>query len=149
MSIYEIFKDIHSWFRYVVFVLVLLAIIQSLIGWLGKKAYTEGNRKINLFALISAHTQLLIGIVLYISDIDRKVQFSKAAMQDPNIRYFTVEHWVMMLIAIVLITIGHSKSKRATLPENKHKTIAIFYIIAILVIIGAIMAGKLPIIGSV
>jgi hypothetical protein len=147
MSIYEIFKDIHSWFRYVVFVLVLLAIIQSLIGWLGKKAYTEGNRKINLFALISAHTQLLIGIVLYF--LSPNVQFNSGTMKNDTTRYFTVEHWVMMLIAIVLITIGHSKSKRATLPENKHKTIAIFYIIAFLVIIGAIMAGKLPIIGSV
>jgi len=65
MSAYNIFKELHSGFRYVVCVLVLLAIIQSLLGWFGKKPYTEGNRKINLFALISAHTQLIIGLVLY------------------------------------------------------------------------------------
>ena len=147
MSIYEIFRDLHSWFRYVVFVLVLLAIILSLAGWLGKRPYTEGNRKINLFALISAHTQLLIGIVLYF--LSPIVQFNSQTMKNDTTRYFTVEHWVMMLIAIVLITIGHSKSKRAVLPESKHKTIAIFYLIAFLVIIGAIMAGKLSIVGSV
>ena len=146
MSIYEIFRDIHSWFRYVLFVLVLLAIIQSLIGWLGKKAYTEGNRKINLFAMISADMQLLFGIVLYF--LSPLVKFNSGTMKDDTLRYFTVEHWVMMLIAIALIHIGHSRSKKATTSENKHKSIAIFYIIAILVIIGAIMAGPIHIFGE-
>ena len=147
MSPYEIFKDIHSWFRYVLFVLVLLAIIQSLIGWLGKKAYTEGNRKVNLFAMISADMQLLFGIVLYF--LSPFVQFNSGTMKNDTTRYFTVEHWVMMLIAIALIHIGHSRSKKAITPENKHKSIAILYIIAILVIIGTIMAGKLPVFGAV
>ncbi|WP_259065667.1 cytochrome B [Mucilaginibacter sp. X4EP1] len=146
MNAYEFFKDLHSGFRYVVFIMVVLAIIQSLLGWLGKKPYTEVNRRVNLFALISAHTQLLIGIVLYF--LSPNVQFNSGTMKNDVTRYFTVEHWVMMIIAIVLITIGHSKSKKAILPEVKHKTIAIFYIIAFLIIIGAIVAGHLPVIGS-
>jgi hypothetical protein len=145
MSFYEFFKNLHSGFRYVVFVLVLIAIIQSLLGWLGKKPYTSLNRKINLFALISAHTQLLIGIILYF--LSPYVQFNSATMKTPTTRYFTVEHWVMMLIAIVLITIGHSKSKKLVLPEAKHRVIAIYYMIAFLVIIGAIVAGHLPVFG--
>ncbi len=145
MSIYEIFKDIHSGFRYVVFALVLVAIIQSLLGWVGKKPYTEINRKINLFALISAHTQLLIGIILYF--LSPYVQFNSSTMKDATTRYFTVEHWVGMIIAIALITVGHSKAKKTELSESKHKTIALFYIIAFLVIIGTIMAGHLPVLG--
>src|ERR1700743_551154 len=141
---YAIVQELHSIFRYVLF---LLAIIQSLLGWLGKNPYTPLNRKINLFALISAHTQLLIGIVLYC--VSPLVQFNAGTIKNATTRYFTVEHWVMMIIAIVLITIGHSKSKKIVLPEAKHKTIAIFYIIAFLVIIGAILAGHLPVFGSV
>jgi hypothetical protein len=147
MSPYLIFKDLHSGFRYIVFLLLLAAIIQSLLGWLNKKPYTELNRKINLFTLISAHTQLLIGIVLYF--LSPNVQFNSETMKNETTRYFTVEHWVMMLIAIALITIGYSRSKKIVLPEAKHKTIAIFYIIAFLVIIGAILAGHLPVLGSV
>jgi branched-subunit amino acid permease len=143
---YEFFKQLHSGFRYVVIVLVLLAIIQSLIGWLGKKPYTELNRKNNLFALISAHTQLLIGIVLYF--LSPLVQFNSQTMKNDTTRYFTVEHWFGMVIAIALITIGHSKAKKMELSESKHKTISIFYIIAMLVIIGTLMAGKLPVLGS-
>jgi len=145
MSAYEIFKDLHSYFRYIVFILVLLAIIQSLIGWFGKKPYTESNRKINLFALISAHTQLLIGIVLFF--LSPYVQFNSETMKNDTTRYFTVEHWVMMVIAIALITIGYSKTKKAGISETKHKTTAIFYLIAFLVIIGAIMAGHIPVLG--
>jgi len=146
MNPYEIFKDLHSGFRYVVFLLLLIAIIQSLLGWIGKKPYTEVNRKINLFALISAHTQLLIGIVLYF--LSPYVQFNSSTMKIETTRYFTVEHWVMMLIAIALITVGHSKSKKVAMPESKHKIIVTYYIIALLVIVGAIMAGHLPILGS-
>jgi len=146
MDAYSIFKNLHSGFRYIVFILVLVAIIQSLVGWLNRKPYTELNRKINLFALISAHTQLLIGIVLYF--ISPLVQFTSDTMKNPTSRYFTAEHWVMMVIAIVLITIGHSKSKKVILPEAKHRIIAIWYIIAFLVVLIALLAGHLPILGS-
>jgi hypothetical protein len=146
MGAYEFVKNLHSGFRYVVFLLVLVAIIQSLLGWLGKKPYTEINRKINLFALISAHTQLLIGIVLYF--LSPYVQFNSDTMKNDTTRYFTVEHWVGMIIAIALITVGHSKSKKLALPESKHKTIAIYYIIALLIIVGTIVAGHLPVLGA-
>jgi NADH:ubiquinone oxidoreductase subunit 6 (subunit J) len=146
MDNYVIIKQLHSGFRYIVFLLVLVAIIQSLVGWLNQKPYTETNRKINLFALISAHTQLLIGLVLlFVSPL---VHFDSSTMKDSVTRYFSVEHWVGMIIAIILITIGHSKSKKIILPESKHRTIAIFYIIALLVIVATIMAGHLPVLGS-
>ncbi len=144
MSPYYFFKYLHSGFRYIVFIFLLVAIVQSLLGWLGKKAFTETNRKINLFTLIAAHTQLLIGIVLYF--LSPYVQFNSDTMKNPVTRYFTAEHWVMMLIAIVLITIGYSKSKKAEAPETKHKTVALFYLTAILIIIIAILAGHLPVI---
>lgn len=143
---YSIIQHLHSGFRYIVFILVLVAIIQSLLGWFGQKPYTGVNRNINLFALISAHTQLLIGIVLFF--LSPFVKFSGETMKDPTLRYFTVEHWVGMVIAIVLITIGHSKSKKIILPESKHRTVAIYYIIALLIIVATIMAGHLPVLGS-
>lgn len=146
MNAYSIFRQLHSGFRYIIFVLLIAAIIQSLLGWLNRKPYTELNRKINLFTLISAHTQLLIGIVLFF--ISPNVQFNANTMKNDTTRYFTVEHWVMMLIAIVLITIGYSKSKKIVMPESKHKTIAIYYLIGLLIIIGTILAGRIPIIGS-
>src|ERR1700761_2146102 len=102
MNAYSFVLQLHSIFRYVVVVLVLLAIIQALLGWLGKRPYQPLNKKINLFAMISAHTQLLIGIVLYF--LSPNVQFNGDTMKNEITRYYTVEHWVMMIIAIALIT---------------------------------------------
>jgi hypothetical protein len=143
MNAYSFVLQLHSIFRYVVVVLVLLAIIQALLGWLGKRPYTPLNKKVNLFAMISAHTQLLIGIVLYF--VSPFVQFNADTMKNATTRYYTVEHWVMMIIAIALITIGHSKSKKLILPEAKHRIVFIFYGIALLVVVGALTAGHIKV----
>ena len=143
---YSFLKNFHSGFRYIVFLLIVIAIVQSIAGLLGKKPYTDANRKMNLFAMISAHTQLLVGLILYF--VSPLVSFTKGAMKNDVTRYFTAEHILMMIVAIVLITIGHSKSKKATSPEAKHKAIAIFYTIALLVVVGALLAGHLPIFGK-
>jgi hypothetical protein len=145
MNAYSFFKYFHSGFRYVVIILVLLAIFQSFAGWLGKKPYTEGNRKVNLFALISVHTQFLLGIILYF--LSPFVQFNSQTMKNFDTRYWTVEHLTMMLIAIALITIGHSKSKKITLAEGKHKTIAIFYTLALAIVVAAIILSKRGLLG--
>jgi cytochrome bd-type quinol oxidase subunit 2 len=142
---YSFFKNFHSGFRYIVFILVVIAIIQSLVGWLGKKPYTDANRKMNLFAMISAHTQLLIGLVLYF--LSPLVQFASSTMKNNELRYWTVEHLTGMIIAIALITIGHSRSKKATTPEGKHRAVAIFYTIAFLVIVGTIMQSHRGLLG--
>jgi uncharacterized membrane protein len=140
MNAYSFFRELHSGFRYIVLILLLLAIIGAWAGWLGKKPYGEGQRKLNLFTLISAHTQLIIGLVLYF--LSPFVQFDSQTMKDDTTRYWTVEHLTAMLIAIVLITIGYSKSKKVALPEGKHKTIAIFFTLALVIIIATIILSK-------
>ncbi|GAB2702238.1 cytochrome B [Mucilaginibacter koreensis] len=140
MSTYDIIKHLHSGFRFVVMLLVLLAILQSLTGWLGKKPYTDGNRKLNLFAMISAHIQLLLGLALYF--LSPYVQFTSAAMKSFETRYWTSEHITMMIFAIVLITIGHSRAKKLVLPEAKHRAITIFYTLALVLVAVAIVLSK-------
>jgi hypothetical protein len=146
MSFYFIIKSLHSGFRYIVFLLLIIAIIQSILGWLGKKPFIAINQKVNLFTLISAHTQLLIGIVL--SFLSPYVQWNSETMKNATTRYFTVEHWVMMVVAIALITIGYSKSKKNATSEGKFKTVSIFYTLAFVLIVITILAGHLPLLGS-
>jgi uncharacterized membrane protein len=130
---YEILKSAHSGWRYIVLILLLVAVLQAIMGWFGKKAYTEGNRKLNVFTLISAHVQLLFGLVLYFLS-----PLTKGPMGDALYRYWKVEHIAMMIIAIVLITVGNAKSKKATDAIAKHKTIAIFFGIALIFILVSI-----------
>jgi len=130
MNLYTILLQAHSGFRFIVMVLLLVAILQSLVGWFGNRPYTEINRKLNLFTLISAH-----------------IQFSKTAMQEHDTRYWTVEHITMMVFAIALITVGHIRSKKVLAPAAKHRTIAIFYLLALLVIVLAIIQSLRPFFG--
>jgi Ca2+/Na+ antiporter len=130
---YEILKSAHSGWRYIVLILLVVAVLQALMGWLGNKTYTEGNRKLNVFTLISAHIQLLFGLVLYFLS-----PLTKGPMSDAIYRYYKVEHLSMMIIAIIIITIGNSRSKKLTNAVAKHKTIAIFFGIALLIILGSI-----------
>jgi len=142
---YNFLLQLHSGFRFIVMVLLLLSILQSLAGWFGNRPYTNINRKINLFTLISAHIQLLIGLALYF--LSPLVQFNSGTMKDDTTRYWTVEHIAMMIFAIVLITIGHARSKRILAPAGKHRTIAIFYSLALLVIVLAIIQSMRPFFG--
>ena len=133
---YKGLLHLHSGLRYVVLVLVLLSILQAVSA--GSKPYTTANKNVNLFALISAHLQLVIGLVLYF--ISPNVDFSK--MSEPAYSYWNVEHISMMILAIVLITVGYSKSKKAKDDKSKHKTIALFYTIAVIIVLAAIFTMK-------
>ncbi len=131
---YNILKSAHSGWRYVVFILLVIAVIKALSGWLGNKTYTEGDRKLNVFTLISAHIQLLIGLILYFVS-----PLTKGPMSDSIFRYWKVEHISMMIIAIILITVGNAKSKKAIVGVAKHRTISVFFGLALILIIVTIL----------
>ena len=133
MNLYGILKSAHSGWRYIVLILLIVAVLQALAGWFGKKGYTEGNRKLNVFALISAHIQLLFGLVLYFLS-----PMTKGPTSEALYRYWKMEHIAIMIVAIVLITVGNAKSKKITDSAAKHKTTAIFFGIALILIIGSI-----------
>jgi len=124
----------HSGLRWIALLLLVASVITALQKWQGQSGYTDGNRKLYLFTLISVHLQLVIGLILYF--ISPKVDFSM--MSDKIYRFYTVEHITGMLIAIILITIGYSRSKRATDALTKQRLVAIFYGIGLLIILSMI-----------
>ena len=130
---YEILRSAHSGWRYVVILLLLAAFITALSGFTGKKAFTEGNRKLAVFALISSHIQLIFGLLLYFMNDWYKLDSSV-----PSNRYWKMEHIAMMVIAIILITVGNAKSKKAVDGVAKHKSIFMFFGLALLIITVAI-----------
>lgn len=130
---YYFLKSAHSGWRYVVFALLVIALINAITGWLGKKNYTEGNRRLNVFTLISTHIQLLLGLALYFIS-----PLTKGAMSDPFARYWKVEHISMMILAVILITVGNAKSKKVQDAVAKHRAIAIFFGLAFIFVVAAI-----------
>jgi hypothetical protein len=124
----------HSGLRWIALILLIAAVAVAIGKWQGRSGYTDGDRKLYLFTLIAIHTQLLVGLVLLF--ISPKVNFS--LMSDKLYRFYSVEHTTGMLIAIILITIGYSRSKRTADTTAKQRLIGIFYGIGLLLILASI-----------
>ncbi|MFP4090562.1 MAG: cytochrome B [Cyclobacteriaceae bacterium] len=127
----------HSALRYVVLILLIIAGLRALSGWLGKSDFKSSDKKLYLITLIFTHIQLTIGLVLYFVSpiVDQAYRDFGAAMKDQVLRFWAVEHFTVMLLAIILITIGYSSSKKVDKPVTKHKRIAIFYLIGLVLIL--------------
>ncbi|MCT4581984.1 MAG: hypothetical protein N4A35_11235 [Flavobacteriales bacterium] len=121
----------HSGLRW----LLLVALIFAIFNAFSKKkngTFEAKDKMISLLAFILSHIQLLIGLGLYVME-KRWTGFSH--MKVAPLRFYAVEHTLGMLIAIVLITIGYSKSKKATEDSQKFGKIAIYYLIALVLIL--------------
>ena len=124
----------HSGLRWIALLLLAAAVITAFSRWQSRASFTESNRKLYLFTLISVHAQLVLGLILYF--ISPKVNMS--LISDKLYRFYTVEHTVGMLIAIILVTIGYSQAKRMSGVTNKHKAVAIFMGIGLILILVSI-----------
>lgn len=135
-TISKILVSSHSGWRWIVLILLLLAVVKMHAGWRGKKEFTAGSKKLALFAMVAFHIQFLFGWILYF--VSEKVQFVPGMMKVESLRFFSVEHSLMMTLAMILITMGYAKSKRKETDVLKFRTVAIFYTIALLLVLVAI-----------
>jgi NADH:ubiquinone oxidoreductase subunit 2 (subunit N) len=133
---YHFVQKFHSGWAYIALLLLVLAVINSVIGMNSKKEFTAKDRKIALFGLIATHIQLVVGFILYFVSPLGLASFGQMAESD--IRIPSMEHPLVNIIAIVLITIGWSKHKKATTNEAKFKSIAILYGLGLLLILSRI-----------
>ncbi len=139
---YEFIQKFHSGWAYVALLLLVIAVINAVLGYIGKKEFTAKDRKIAIFGLIGTHTQLLVGLILYFVSPNGFPALSNAGMgevmKNAALRLTVVEHPVINIIAITLITIGWSKHKKLVTSESKFKTFAIFYTLGLLLILSRI-----------
>lgn len=138
---YDTIQFIHSYWAFLVVAMLAIASITAIIGWVAGKEYGATNFRISLFTLIVSHIQLLIGIILYFIAPYFKMWGEVGmggVMRDSTLRLYNVEHPLMMVIAIALITIGYSKHKKKLTSTPKFKILAIFYTLALIVLLSRI-----------
>ena len=136
---YTFIQKFHSGWAYLAIILLVLAVVNSFIGKSSGKEFTAKDRKIALFALIGVHIQLLVGFILYfVSEKGYKAFAMEGAMKISELRLTMLEHPLINIIAIVLITIGWSKHKKAIESSVKFKSIALFYGLGLVLILSRI-----------
>lgn len=139
---YKAVFHLHSYWAYLLVLVLVLATLNAWFGLLGKKQFANKDFRISLFTLIVTHIQLLLGIILFFVS-PMVVWFSGNVamgeiMKNDTLRLYNVEHPLMMIIAVTLITIGYSKHKKKLTSAPKFKTLAIFYTLGLIAVLAMI-----------
>mgnify|MGYP000709261070 FL=1 len=130
---YNTILSVHSYLAYAALGLLFIATINAIFGLTSKGLFKSKDRSISLFALIVCHMQLLAGLILYfVSPLGLE---SFGQMKEAALRLTSLEHPLINIIALALITIGWSKHKKEESNNGKFKKIAIFYTLGLLLIL--------------
>lgn len=138
---YSILKNIHSYWAYLVLLVLILCIFNAITGKINGKDFESRDLRLSLFGLIFSHLQLLIGLILYFVSpwFDQWSNLGMGGvMKDAQTRLFLVEHPFTNILAIALITIGWSVQKQQSDPSKKFLRIALLYGLGLLLLMSRI-----------
>ena len=133
---YEIIQKAHSGVAYVALGVLVIAVINALIGLSTKRSFEAKDRTLSLVALIACHIQLLLGLIVYFVSPLGKAALGE--MGNAELRLTSVEHPLINIIAIALITIGWSKHKKEETSAGKFRKIGLLYLSGLLFILSRI-----------
>ncbi len=132
-------QHLHSGIAYLALLALVLVIIYALIGSLTGREFTEKDRKIALIAFIISHIQLLVGLILYfVSPLGFSLLTGGGAMSDSAARLTALEHPLINILAIALITIGYSRAKKLSNSRAKFRSIYMMYAVGLVLILSRI-----------
>ena len=133
---------LHSYLRYAVLVAALYTLYKIWTAWRANAAFEKSTQKANLLFMILCDTQLLIGLYLYfvgpwgLKNIQNMGMAN--VMHDKVARFFAVEHFAGMLIALVLVHMAYATAKKNSSDLAKHKKMFWFNFIALIVMLASI-----------
>jgi len=143
---YVTFLAVHNVLRWVVVVLAVAALLRAYRGWLGKHDWQPADRKIGAFFAMSMDLQFLVGLILYLflSPLTRPLLQGQMSlvMQNEQLRFFGVEHILLMFLSVVFVHLGTVLSRRAEQSLVKHRQAAIWFSLAVLALLAGIPWGR-------
>lgn len=128
---------IHSTVRWFLFLAIVAVTIRS---WYGKSracTYTSTDKLFATITLLLAYLQLIIGLTLYFYSplIEYFYSNLSTSIHERAVRFFGMEHSSMMFVSILLLNIGFHKSNRKQSDLEKFKTMAIWFSVALFIIV--------------
>jgi uncharacterized membrane protein len=135
---------LHRTIAYAALILIFVAMLKSLYGFLNNKEFTDGDRKLGLFSMITAHLQLTFGLILLVMSLATSRYGDMAGvMKNADLRFLVVEHPLTMIIGVTLITIGYIKAKKGTESKSRFKSMAMFFLLGFAAILSRVPWDKL------
>lgn len=126
---YAVLKTVHSYWAFLVIITLTFIVINSVISKFSRRAFNTKDLRISLYGLIFSHIQVLIGLILYFVSpwFDQFSQLGMSIMKNAESRLYLIEHPLINIIAILLITLGWSLHKRQSDSSKKFLRIGVFY----------------------
>lgn len=137
---YQSLTFYHSVIRWLVLFSLIYSIYRAYKGYNLQKVFTKTDNALRHWTATIAHIQLVIGIILYTQSPIIKYFWHNfnEAIQNLDTAFFGLIHIILMLTAIILITIGSALSKRKTTDNEKFKTMLVWFLISLIIILIAI-----------
>lgn len=134
---YQLVLSLHSIIRWLVLAGLIIAIYRSYKGWFNKSTFSKSDKTIRQVSASLLHLQFLLGIILYfVSPLTGYlISHFGIAIKNPVIEFFGMSHSAAMFIAVVVISIGVQRSKKAPTDTKMFSRMAIFYSIGLLIIL--------------
>jgi len=134
---YTFVLALHSWLRWVALIAAVLATYSAI-------SDRDSSGRSDLWGLvltIALDVQLLLGVLLYVALSPFTAEAMRdfgAAMRNPGLRFFAVEHVTLMLVAVVLAHAGRVLARKAKTPDAKRVRLLMCYGLATLLMVLAI-----------
>jgi hypothetical protein len=138
--LYSLSLFLHSWLRWVIIILGIIAVIRALGGRAGRP-WSQTDTNIGKWFSITLDVQFVIGLLLYawLSPITQAAfaDFG-GAMRNSVLRFWAVEHLVGMVIALAVAHVGRAKIRKAASDRRRHTLAALYYGIALIILVASI-----------
>ena len=136
--LYSFLLPLHSLVRWAVVIIAVAAVGRAFYAWLAKKEWTALDNRLGMLFPMLLDVQVLFGLILYFFASPLTETFFQnmpAAMQNPEIRFYGIEHIFYMVLALGIAHAGRMFSRRAKEPAARHRAAALFFGLAVLVVL--------------
>lgn len=134
---YQTLLIFHSYWRWLVLLSIIFSILKAFYGFRKRSEYSNFDGVIRKITISIIHIQLILGFIIYFISPFVTTFFSNVSdgLHLREVRFFAIEHSLMMFVSIVLITIGAVKVKRKSSSLLKNKATIVWFSIALLIIL--------------
>jgi hypothetical protein len=134
---FSVLLMLHSIVRWLVVAAVTARFGLAAHGLATDREWGKPDRAVGGAAIGALHTQVVLGIALAAFSPTVHAAFADlgAAMADPNLRFYSVEHGPLMLIGAIGATVAQVAARKADGDANKHRIAAIGFGIALALLI--------------
>ncbi len=132
----QVLLVLHNLLRWFILIFGIWTVLNAISGLTGKREFLPADNRSNFFFMLGMDIQLLIGLALYFTGAwFERLQHLGENMKDANLRFFTMEHEFLMILAWILVHVGRVAVKKAAASSVKFKRSLIFFGITLLLIL--------------